>query len=165
MLFKESTAVRDERSQALDGALSVWREAEARIPAERLSPGARANIRVLVRQRADAAAERSPANLFLPLGRLAAAVGVPALILVVSFGWLIGNVEESAVSNGGSISIESRKVGGQAVFEIANGGRIHRVHRSNSPRDLAHAELFATTYGTFTDSLVGDSGVVYYRID
>ena len=75
MPFKENT---------LDRALSVWREAEARIPADRLSPGARANIRVLVRQRADDATERPLANLFLPLGRLAVAAGVPALILVIS---------------------------------------------------------------------------------
>lgn len=156
MLFKENT---------LDGALSAWRDAEARIPADRLSAGARANIRVLVRQRADSAAERPLANLFLPLGRLVAAAGVPALILVISFGWLIGNTEESAVSSVASVSIETSKVGGRAVFEIANGGRIHQVHRSNSPRDLAHAELFATTDGTFTDSLAGDSSVVYYRID
>ena len=40
-----------------------------------------------------------------------------------------------------------------------------RVRGRLRPKELAHAELFATTRGSFADSLEGESGVVYYRID
>ena len=91
MLFKENTRERDERQKILEGAVSDWNDAETRLPAQRLSAGARANVRALARQSAQVASERPLARLFLPATRLAAAAAVPALILAVSFGWLLGS--------------------------------------------------------------------------
>jgi hypothetical protein len=165
VLFKRKQRPTRPETQVLDEALGSWREAQAALPAERLSAGARANIRVLSRQRS-AAAEQPLTHLFVPLGRLVAAAGVPALLLAVSFGWLIGGGGgQSGRSEAPASAIETSKVNGRAVFEIANGGRVHRVYRAYSTEDLAHAELFATTRGSFADSLEGHSGVVYYRID
>jgi len=165
---------KDERAlphgkQALDEALGAWREAEAVLPAERLSSGARANIRALARQRASVASDRPLTGLFVPLGRLVAAAGVPALLLAVSFGWFIGggaaDFQGSEASGLSVVSIDARKVNGLAVFDIANGGRIHSVYRGSSAAGLAEADLFTKTQGSFTDTLDGGSGVTYYRID
>jgi len=166
MLFKRKQRHTRPETQVLDEALRSWRESQAALPAERLSAGARANIRVLSRQRTAEASERPLTSLFVPLGRLVAAAGVPALLLALSFGWFIGGGDaDSGRSETPTAAIETSKVNGQAVFEIANGGRVHRVYKANSAKDLAHAELFATTRGSFADSLEGESGVVYYRID
>ena len=146
-------------------ALSAWRDAEASLPAQQLSAGARVNIRVLARRSADVAVERPLARLFLPAARLATAAAVPALILAVSFGWLLSGGYEPEMSNVASISIESRKVDGQAVFDIANGGRVHRVYKSTSAKDIGRSEPFATIEGAFSDTLEGDDDVVFYRID
>jgi hypothetical protein len=177
LLFKENTREREERRQILDGAMSDWRDAEARLPAQRLSAGARANVRTLARQSAQVASERPLARLFQPATRLAAAAAVPALILAVSFGWLLGGGGEPNVSeiseiseipemtSVASMSIESRKIDGQAVFDIANGGRVHRVYKSTSAKDIEGADLFVTIQGAFSDTLDGDDDVVFYRID
>ena len=166
MLFKENQRRIHRGAKALDVALSNWRAAQAVLPAERLSAGAWANIRVLSRRRTAAAPERPLTSLFVPLGRLMAAAGVPALLLAVSFGWLIGGGGAGlGRSETSALAIETSKVNGRAVFEIANGGRVHRVYKAYSAKDLADAELFTTTRGSFTDALEGDPGVVYYRID
>lgn len=166
MLFKENKGKGAHDAQLLDAALGGWREAEGFLPVERLSAGARANIRVLSRQRTSAAAERRLSSLFVPLGRLVAAAGVPALLLALSFGWLVGGGDAgSGDSETPVLAIETSKVNGQAVFQLSNGGRIHRVYRASSARDLARAELFTLARGSFVDSLEGDAGVVYYRID
>jgi len=151
------------RQRNLDRAVSAWRDAEASLPAERLSAGARANIRVLARQAvpADADIDRPLARLFLPLARMAAAAGVPVLILAVSFGWILqgGSRPET------SLSIEISKIDGQAVFDIANGGRLHRVYKSTSAGKMGSEDLFATVRGSFSDKLEGDENLVFYRID
>ena len=171
MLFKGNTREQKKRQRILDRAVSAWRDAEACIPVQRLSSGARANVRVLARRRANAAAERPLSRLFLPAARLAAAAAVPALILAVSFGWVLRDgrnapyADKPAGTSVASISIESRKVDGQAVFDIANGGRVHRVYKSTSASDIGGSDLYATVEGAFSDTLAGDAGVVFYRID
>ncbi len=168
MLFKENTRARAERRRTVDGAVSAWRDAESRLPAQRLSAGARANVRVLARRSADVAAERPLDRLFLPAARLAAAAVVPALILAVSFGWLLRGGDEPDVpemTSVASMSIEIRKIDGRAVFDIANGGRVHRIYKSTSAKDIDRADLFATIEGAFSDTLAGDDEVVFYRID
>lgn len=153
------------RKEALiDEALENWRQLESEMPVERLSAGARANIRVLARGKADPVLERPLGSLFVPLGRLVAAAGIPALVLAVSFGWLIGAGGAFTPEND-TVSIRSHKIDGQAVFEIANGGKMHRVYKAHSARELADSELFTATSGSFSDSLEGESGVVFYRID
>jgi len=168
LLFKGINGDREKRQRTLDGAVSAWHDAEARLPTQRLSAGARANVRALTRRGADAAhaeLERPLARLFLPVGRLAAAAAVPALILAVSFGWLLRGADEPVGSTIASVSIESRKINGQAVFDIANGGRVHQVYKSTSASDFGRADLFATVDGEFSDPLAGDDRVVFYRID
>lgn len=146
-------------------AVASWRNADSRIPAERLSPGARANVRALARRAsddpADRALERPLARLFLPAGRISVIAAVPALVLAFSLGWLLN----SGAPRDEVVSIETSKTDGQAVFDIANGGRTHRVYRSTSARDLGQADLFATVEGGFSDSLTGDETLVFYRID
>ena len=175
MLFKENTRERDERQRILEGAVSDWNAAETRLPAQRLSAGARANVRALARQSAQVASERPLARLFLPATRLAAAAAVPALILAISFGWMLGGgpdvsdasdvPEISEVASMSMMSIDIQKIDGQAVFDIANGGRVHRVYKSTSAKDIDGAALFATIQGGFSDKLEGDEDVVFYRID
>ena len=166
MLFKGNKQRTQDGKRALDEALGAWREAEAVVPAERLSSGARANVRALARRGAAAAPERPLVGLFVPVGRLVAAAGVPALLLAVSFGWFIGgDGAELGRSETPGVGIETSKVKGQAVFNIANGGRVHHVYKANSAKELARAELYTTTRGSFKDSLDGDPGVIFYRID
>ena len=135
------------------------------MPAQRLSAGARANVRALARRSADVAGDRGLARLFLPIARLAAAATVPALILAVSFGWLLVGRDGTVVTSEASMSIEIRKTDGQAVFDIANGGRVHRVYKSTSARHIDGADLFATVEGGFRDTLAGEDSLVFYRID
>ena len=168
MLFKENSVDREERQRALEGAVSAWHDAEARFPTQRLSAGARANVRALSRRGADAAhagLERPLARLFLPAGRLAAAAAVPALILAVSFGWMLRGGDQPVGSTIASVSIESSKINGQAVFDIANGGRVHQVYKSTSASEIGRADLFATAAGEFSDELSGSERVVFYRIE
>jgi hypothetical protein len=166
LLFKENTRERDERQRILEGAVSDWNDAETRLPGQRLSAGARANVRTLARQSAQTASERPLARLFLPATRLAAAAAVPALILAISFGWMLGGGPDvPEISEVASMSIDIQKIDGQAVFDIANGGRVHRVYKSTSAKDIDGATLFATIQGGFSDKLEGDEDVVFYRID
>ncbi len=159
---KKTPDNRDDTSQdVVAAALAAWRDAESRLPAERLSAGARANIRVLARR----GSERPLARLFLPAGRIAAVAAIPALILAFSFGWLLRTGEAPVSPSEASVSIATSKVNGQAVFDIANGGRVHRVYKSTSARDFGHADLFATVEDGFSDSLRGDETLVFYRID
>ena len=163
MLFK---ANKQRGSQALEEALGAWRESESILPAERLSPGARANIRVLSRQAASVAPESTLTRLFVPFGRIVAAAGVPALLLALSLGWFLGcGSTELDGTETAPLAIKTSKVNGQAVFEIANGGSEHRVYRADSPQKLADAALYTTATGSFTDTLDEKSTVVYYRID
>ena len=163
VLFKENKKSIQRGAQVLDETLGAWREAQGVLPAARLSAGARANIHALSRR---GVPERPLTSLFVPLGRLVAAAGVPALLLALSFGWLIrGGGAELSGSQAPTLAIETSKVNGQAVFEIANGGRVHRVYKAYSAKELASAELYTTTRGSFTDTLEGEAGVVYYRID
>jgi hypothetical protein len=166
--FKRNNPEREKRQQILDEAVSGWRDAEAHAPAPRLSEGARANVRALARQATDRsgrAVDRPLARLFLPIGRLAAAVTLPALILAVSFGWMLRDSQQPVVTDIAAVAIEGHKLNGQAVFDIANGGRVHRVYKSTSANDMSGEDLFATVDGAFIDRLAGDDGVIFYRID
>ena len=168
MPFKGNNPEREKRQQLVDHAVFSWRDAEGRVPAPRLSAGARANVRALARQSTDRSghpASRPLARLFFPIGRLAAAATLPALILAVSFGWMLRGSEPPVGTNIATVAIESHKLNGQAVFDIANGGRVHRVYKSSSAKDMSREDLFATVNGAFIDGLSGDDGVVFYRID
>lgn len=166
--LKGNNPERAKRQQILDRAVSVWRDAEAQVPAPRLSDGARANVRALARQsndRSGHAVDRPLARLFFPIGRLAAAATLPALILAVSFGWMLRGNDQPIGPEIVNVVIESHKLNGQAVFDIANGGRVHRVYKSSSASDISGEDLFATVDGAFIDGLTGDDGVIFYRID
>ncbi len=160
----------DGTQDVVSAAVSAWRHAESSLPADRLSAGARANIRVLARRRvsddpADRVYQRPLARLFLPAGRFAAVAAIPALILAFSFGWLLNSGSGPQDRLEASVSIETSKIDGQAVFDIANGGRVHRVYKSTSAKDIGRADLFATVEDGFRDTLTGDETLVFYRID
>ena len=153
------------KNDPLAAALRDWRGVEqVSDAAERLSTGARATLLARARSGSETKTMQPLARLFMPAARVAYAAVLPALVLGLGLPWFAGqDVSERAET--GVLLVQGSKVGGEVVFNISNGGRPHRVYRSNSPRAGVGGELLTTTQGTFSDRLSGSTGVVYYRID
>jgi hypothetical protein len=147
------------KNDPLNEALAAWRASDS---AERFTAGARANILERAHRARQEADLPRLAQLFVPVAKVAYAGVLPLLVLALTLGWL---GRASVPAGPEQVRIETSKIDGEAVFRIANGGRMHKVYRATSPLKSAEKELLATTDDSFSDSLVGSSGVVYYRID
>ena len=153
--------------QPVDSAIQAWKQAESRIPGEKLSAGTRVTILAHARSGQEAADEArgTLASLFLPASRIIATAAAPALVLALGLAWMLGG---AAPTTPDSVRVEVSKVGGEAVFRIANGGKMHRIYRLDELQanpQHAKEELFTTTDSAFSDRLSGTNGVTYYRID
>lgn len=151
---------RNPKKDPLNEAIACWRDAA---PDERFSREARADI---LERSHRARREPGPtrlAQLFVPVAKIAYASAVPVLVLALTLGWLAGTTGQDVGPV--AVRIETSKVGGEAVFRIANGGRLHKVYRTSDPRGRGEMELLATTKDSFSDRLYETTGVVYYRID
>ena len=148
------------KNDALGVALAAWRNSGTQ---PRFTDATRESILQQARHaRQDAELPRL-ASLFMPIAKIAYAGAVPVLLLALTLGWLGATVPLD--SGPDAVRIEAGKVDGEAVFRIANGGRVHQVYRSTSPRANAQRELLAATDEQFSDRLGGTTGIVYYRID
>ena len=159
-------AMKERKRSLLNEAVADWRRAVA--PArESLDDATRARILDAVSRRPAAQPRPAPlASLFVPMRRLALAGTVPALALTMLLAWVLlpGTATVPNVDTDGP-TLQASKVGGEVVFVIANGGKLHRVYRSSSPEADGDARLFATTDARFQDRLEGDERLVFYRID
>jgi len=144
----------------LERALVAWREAPG--APERLEPGTRARIVHLARRPAGTVAAGPLPSLFPTGARLALAAVVPALALTVTLGYLARPVLGPA--GDAPVRIQATKVGGEVVFEIANGARKHRVTRISRPGAEEDREVL-TTRGAFRDRLESGADLVMYRVE
>lgn len=155
---------------AVRQALEQWRSAgEAD---ERLDDGVRA--RILEQAYQPAKPSMQPLSpLFLPFRSMALAGALPALLLAIVLGYLpysSSPVHSEQVAHAGSpglraAKLTAAKVEGEVLFEIANGGRLHRIYRRNGEGSHARWELHATASGSFRDELQSGDTLVIYRIE
>ena len=140
----------------LSTALREWRDSER--SAEQLSTDCR--TRILEASRPGQKL-RPLASLFLPLRgwALAGALPVALLTLALGYGFLPGPETESDTAP----TLRASRVGDEVVFQIANGGKPHRVYRSTSAGEAG--EAMAVTDGRFRDRLDRGGDLVFYRID
>ena len=146
---------RNDPQDALDRALSAWREGAA--PHEALSAGTRDRIRAAL---AAPAPGRRLRSLFFPVQRVLLAGGVPLALAAGVLAVLVHLVPTPS----GPVGLQAAKDGDQVVFTLANGGQAHYVYKSNVPDHFDRANA-VRVQGRFSDSAEGGSDIVYYKID
>jgi len=168
MLFgrKRQNNKTEANAALLNASIQDWRQ-HSEGSAQKLSTASRAQILRSIRAESSAPGLLAPlASLFVPARRIFWAAGLPAvalLLVVASFMYQPGSIVTDSAA-----TLNVSRVGDEIVFEIANGGRAHRVFRSDSPEGLAagnSSEVFALARNTFRDRIDSESGIVFYRVD
>ena len=139
-------------AKKLDRALAAWREEGL---AGRLSAESRSRIGAELRRHRS---QRPLAPLFAPLRRLLIAGAVPVLLTGAVLFWG-GRPDVEA-----PLRLEAQKIDGKVVFNIANGGKTHRVTRSTVPGQF-EADSAVEVQGRYVETAEGGPGLVFYRID
>jgi hypothetical protein len=91
----------------------------------------------------------------------------PAVILAGILGWVAVDHREPAAPSmpTSPTSVEASKVGDRVVFTIANGGRQHRIVKSDRPDRFEGDSGVEAANGSYVDRLDSGADVVFYRID
>ncbi len=140
----------------LKNAVSAWKTHR---PAEsELSSAARNRVLRSAMAGPDARDMPRIASLFPPYRRLALAAFLPVGLLAVILALTLGGSPDP-------VSITVEKVGDQVVFNIANGGRVHSISKSNTPHTFDPGKSVRVQDGSYQDSLIGNGELVFYRID
>ena len=133
-----------------------WQSVRENQPEETLSGETRA--RILAQALSPARAERRLTPLFVPFGRLVAAGSIPLALAGLLGVTLLTHESERP------FTVAAAKDGDHVVFTIANGGRSHRVTKSDAP-DRFESRDAVRVRGRFADTMEDDGSLVFYRIE
>ncbi len=147
----------------LSEALKSWRS--DRPPEGRLSEATRGRILAAAHQARAGERPRALTDLFLPLRGWALAGALPVALLAAVLVWGLWPVGGPPPGPGTGPMLRASRVGDEVVFEIANGGRPHTVHRSGRADDLGGGQPLAVSEGRFRDRIDAGGNLVFYRID
>jgi hypothetical protein len=147
-----------EADSTVDAAIASWRQAGR--GTETLSPSSRADL--FARVSAGGPELSGTATLFPPVRRWALAAGIP-LVLTCGLAWL---AEREGESPRPGLRIQATKQGEDVVFTIADGRRVHRVVRSETPERFdSESAVRVRSGGSFRDDAETGADLVFYRID
>ena len=96
--------------------------------------------------------------LFPAYRRIALATVLPAGLLAAVLAFTLGGSPDT-------VAITVEKVGNQVVFNIANGGTVHSISKSNTPTRFDPGTSVRIQDGSYRDSMVDNGDLVFYRID
>lgn len=147
----------DTGADPLEQTLHAWREAPL-VP-EALSASAREGIRQAITGEYESLPNPSP--LFVPVGKLALAGGMPAVLLLAVIVLMTRDGSSPAQS---SLRVQAAKEGDQVVFTVANGARTHTVYTSHVANGF-DARSGVRVRGTFADTLTNGENLTFYKVD
>ena len=145
------------------------RGARGALPAEAFDGPTRARIVDAAFRGARVDEESAP--LFVPIRRWIGAVLAPTMALAVLFVPMLRERTPARPDTVSAPRMTISKQGDEVVFDIANGGTVHRIYRAESVSELRSGlgdRPFAEVKGSFRDRLAprdGEPALVFYRIE